>query len=733
MVKFGWDKLKRFLAQANTWSGTQTFSSINVTGGTIAGATITENFTTLTDPATNAAVTTAIVNSYNGVIVTLTAAGNTQTLQSPTTTATIRKFMVINNDTSNNSLSVVANSVTFTLTAGEGQCFLWDGSAWGPTDLGITSIPVPIIQGGTGAATAQAAINTLTAVASATNEHVLTKDTATGNAIFKAAAGGTGTGDMLLGTAQIVTASKTFGDDLLILAGSTSGTIKLNAADEAGTTTVTFPATTGTVQIAGENVTVGAGKTLGFAPATELTIAAGAVTAAQVLHLIDTESDAASDDLVTINGGVDGLQLEIRAAHTDRTVVIKETGNILTGGSDIRLDDTNKYILFTYDGALSKWVVVGAAQNAVTFATAGEITTGTEPAKAIAPDQLALTKYNGDWSFWGIKNLRLIDVHAGDATRVIVNPSAYNIPLLIGEHWHVMTAGVDVDSVDDLDTGALAAGTDYYIYACTDGTTLSFKVSANATNPTGFDAAHSRKIGGFHTLCVAVGTISGHPLTDYAVKDILPASIWDLKHRAKTLVNVGLVYDSKIQKWVDIYLASGTGANTTSVNGGTISDTRNWMDFVDDGLAVGKRLLTDTEFTSIATGSNEETNITGSADPGTTSGHVDTAGRRMISNIGCEDCCGVVWQWIQDQSYYYYGASPYWGNLPGGKGSSYGQFAADPGADEVNNSDSGGDVKLIAGGNWSHAAGAGSRSRNTTVYRWTADSALGARFVSEPL
>jgi hypothetical protein len=131
--------------------------------------------------------------------------------------------------------------------------------------------------------------------------------------------------------------------------------------------------------------------TLGFAPATELTISGGAVTATQVLHLIDTESDADSDDLVTINGGVDGLQLEIRAAHTDRTVVIKETGNILTGGSDIRLDDTNKYILFTYDGALSKWVVVGAAQNAVTFATAAEITTGTESAKAIAPDQLALS------------------------------------------------------------------------------------------------------------------------------------------------------------------------------------------------------------------------------------------------------------------------------------------------------------------------------------------------------
>lgn len=27
MVKFGWDKLKRFLAQANTWTGTQTFTA----------------------------------------------------------------------------------------------------------------------------------------------------------------------------------------------------------------------------------------------------------------------------------------------------------------------------------------------------------------------------------------------------------------------------------------------------------------------------------------------------------------------------------------------------------------------------------------------------------------------------------------------------------------------------------------------------------------------------------
>lgn len=53
---------------------------------------------------------------------------------------------------------------------------------WEATDVAIA-------HGGTGASTAQSAIDALTAVSGATNEHVLTKDTATGNAVFKAAAG----------------------------------------------------------------------------------------------------------------------------------------------------------------------------------------------------------------------------------------------------------------------------------------------------------------------------------------------------------------------------------------------------------------------------------------------------------------------------------------------------------------------------------------------------------------
>ena len=181
-----------------------------------------------------------------------------------------------------------------------------------------------------------------------------------------------------------------------------------------------------------------------------------------------------------------------------------------------------------------------------------------------------------------------------------------------------------------------------------------------------------------------------------------------------------MVWSEQAKIWVDIYLQSGTGASTKSVNGGTITDTRNWMDFCDDLSAVGKRLLDDREFQAIAAGGNEETNIAGSADPGTTTGHTDTAGRRMISNIGCEDCAGVVYQWLLDQSYRWdSGFGTAWAryDLPGNKGSLY------------NYDGTGGrsDVKLVAGGDWSYGVDCGSRCRDASVYRWVVFSNLGAR------
>ena len=204
--------------------------------------------------------------------------------------------------------------------------------------------------------------------------------------------------------------------------------------------------------------------------------------------------------------------------------------------------------------------------------------------------------------------------------------------------------------IDDIRTEMQEAGKAYYVYACDNNGVLTFKISLNSTHPSGYTASTSRKIGGFHTLCLDVGTIASHDLSDYETFDVLPKSIWDLKHRPVCEPS-GMVYDEAINKWADIYLASSTGATCASVYGATITDSRNWMDFVDDGHAVKKGLLHDEEFQSVMAGSNEETNLFASADPVTTGGHMDTAARRMISDIGCEDGAGVMYQWLLDQSY----------------------------------------------------------------------------------
>lgn len=285
-----------------------------------------------------------------------------------------------------------------------------------------------------------------------------------------------------------------------------------------------------------------------------------------------------------------------------------------------------------------------------------------------------------------------------------------------------LEANWDTIAGTDYRTAANRAGKDFYIYACVpvSGSAPKIVLSVNSTTPSGYSGTTSRKIGGFHGLCVAVGTISGHTLTDFVAGDVLPASIWDLNHRPVSAPE-GMVYSEGINKWVDIYLASGTGASTASVYAATITDTRDWNDFTDDGGAVKKKMLTDPEFQVIATGSNEATSIYGSGDPGTTGGHIDTASRRMISNIGVEDACGALWQWLDEHATMWEDAvTAGWYDLPGDKGQLYRVAKTN-------------DVQLIAGGNWVHGVLCGSRSRVTNNSRWTATSDLGCRFCAEPV
>lgn len=99
----------------------------------------------------------------------------------------------------------------------------------------------------------------------------------------------------------------------------------------------------------------------------ELTIAAGAITMLNAgTIVVDTEADAASDDLdtITATNAIDGDIIVLKAAGDARTVVIKDgTGNIACG-ADFSLDNTLDRIMLQWDAGNATWVMLSSQSNA---------------------------------------------------------------------------------------------------------------------------------------------------------------------------------------------------------------------------------------------------------------------------------------------------------------------------------------------------------------------------------
>ena len=272
------------------------------------------------------------------------------------------------------------------------------------------------------------------------------------------------------------------------------------------------------------------------------------------------------------------------------------------------------------------------------------------------------------------------------------------------------------------------AGKDAYIYACqpTDvsSTEPVFVLSLNSTVPTGYSADNSRKIGGFHCLCLDVGTISGHTLSGYITGDILPASVWDLIHRPKCKQG-GMIYLDLTDTWHTIYGLSWDGTNLVSVYNGIWADgtsSKKWHGeaTLEQLERQNMRLDWRHEFQMYAKGSNEQTSIKGSTDPNTTGGHTDTAGRRMISNYGAEDCCGVLWQWTMDLGF--------------AGGSGWNDSVYNSQVDDRSYGRSYGTLfRLRVGGGWGTGSGCGVRSVNCDASSASVYAGVGARGASEPL
>ena len=240
----------------------------------------------------------------------------------------------------------------------------------------------------------------------------------------------------------------------------------------------------------------------------------------------------------------------------------------------------------------------------------------------------------------------------------------------------------------------LVAGTDYAIWAKTDGT---LEATSNHTSP---PTANARKIGGFHYAAGgnATGTSGGD-----TTASINAYSFWDLKWRpaCSDPRGMALVADGF---WVDIYLANtdcdanGTSKYNVTIadgssppkvptkfggNGSTTYGSLTWFESCELASAYGKRLITQREYMAMAYGTTEASAI--GSDQGST-----ILNAAYTSKWGVMQSTGVMWVWGDDRGGAY--ATGGWNANTEGRGSEYNAPNA-----------------VLLGGTWYGGANAGSR------------------------
>ena len=266
--------------------------------------------------------------------------------------------------------------------------------------------------------------------------------------------------------------------------------------------------------------------------------------------------------------------------------------------------------------------------------------------------------------------------------------------------------------------GSAVAGTDYAIWAKTDGT---LEATSNHTSP---PTANARKIGGFH---YAPGGNAAAQSGGNTTAQINEYSFWDLKFRpacsdprGMTLVAGGF--------WCDIYLTgvdaitNGTskynvthadGASPPKVpalfggNGSTTYGSLTWFEASELARAFGKRPLFQSEFMAAAYGTTEASSV------GTDQGS-SVLNAAYTSKWGVIQASGVLWVWGQERGGPFAAAS--WNANTEGRGSEYNAPNA-----------------AFFGGAWYGGADSGSRTSNWGDAASCSNSGVGLRCAADHL
>jgi hypothetical protein len=172
-----------------------------------------------------------------------------------------------------------------------------------------------------------------------------------------------GAGDMLLGTAQNITATKTFNDSVQCYFGTDNdANIHHNGSD------LYIYSGTGQIWI-DQNMVMASGDNLSFQISTNLTLVSGAVTLSSNVINTATEGGASSDDFTTCDAtatGKSGSLITILAQSASNTVNIIDTSGAIQflGAGDFSLDNSQDIIMFSAIAGYTHNYEVSRSDNA---------------------------------------------------------------------------------------------------------------------------------------------------------------------------------------------------------------------------------------------------------------------------------------------------------------------------------------------------------------------------------
>ena len=145
--------------------------------------------------------------------------------------------------------------------------------------------------------------------------------------------------------------NRTSGSEVVVNEGGIDNDFRV----EGDTVTDVFKVDAGTEQLI-------AGAFFNIKDRGELTVSAGSITVTGSGHSVDTESDASTDDLDSINGGNDGDILILRTINSTRDVTCKDgTGNLRLAG-DFVLTSVTDFIMLRKVG--NDWYELSRSSNA---------------------------------------------------------------------------------------------------------------------------------------------------------------------------------------------------------------------------------------------------------------------------------------------------------------------------------------------------------------------------------